>query len=457
MSETTGPPQPGTSSFDDHHLPALDLLNDCVHCGFCLPTCPTYVVTGEEMESPRGRIYLMDLAAKGEIPLDDAFGSRIDSCLGCLACTTACPSGVQYDKLIEAVRPQLERNVPRTSADRFFRAVIFSLFPYPGRLRLAALGGIAYQRLGIRALLHRLGVVRRLPARLRALEALLPPVTLRDLVRRTPPHVPATAVAPARLRVGLLAGCAQRVFFGDVNAATVRVLAAEGCEVFVPRDSQCCGALSMHAGREDDGLERARRTIDMFERYDLDVVVTNVAGCGSTLKEYGALLADDPDYRERAAAFSARTRDINELLAELAPLATRHPLPLRVAYHDACHLANAQRIRSQPREVLRAIPGLEVADIAEAEICCGSAGIYNLVQPEKAEELGRRKATSLRDARPEVIATANAGCLLQIRRHIGEDVPLVHPVQLVDASIRGVHPFRDSAGRLSRRRTAATE
>ncbi|MFF4792904.1 (Fe-S)-binding protein [Streptomyces sp. NPDC001276] len=446
MSETTNRPRPGTSSFDDRNPPARDLLDDCVHCGFCLPTCPTYVVTGEEMESPRGRIYLMDLAAKGEIPLNDAFGSRIDSCLGCLACTTACPSGVQYDKLIEAVRPQLERNVPRTTADRLFRAVIFKLFPHPGRLRLAALGGIAYQKLGIRALLHRLGVVRRLPARLRALEALLPPVTLSDLVRRTPSYVAATAVTPARLRVGLLAGCAQRVFFGDVNAATIRVLAADGCEVYVPRDHQCCGALSMHAGREDDGLEHARRTIDMFERYDLDVVVTNVAGCGSTLKEYGALLADDPDYRERAAAFSARTRDINELLAELAPLATRHALPLRVAYHDACHLANAQRIRSQPRQVLRAIPDLEVADIAEAEICCGSAGIYNLVQPEKAEELGRRKAANLHNARPEVIATANAGCLLQIRRYIGEDVPLVHPVQLVDASIRGVHPFHDSAG-----------
>ncbi|MBZ4020406.1 (Fe-S)-binding protein [Streptomyces purpurogeneiscleroticus] len=441
MSETPHQPQSGPGSFDDHHPPAQNLLDDCVHCGFCLPTCPTYVVTGEEMESPRGRIYLMDLAAKGEIPLDDAFSSRIDSCLGCLACTTACPSGVQYDKLIEAVRPQIERNVPRQPLDQLFRTLIFKLFPYPARLRLAALGGIAYQKLGIRALLHRLGIIQRLPARLQTLEALLPPVTLRNLFRHTPAFAAATTTAPARLRVGLLAGCAQRVFFGDVNAATIRVLAAEGCDVYIPQDRQCCGALSMHAGQEDDGLARARGTIDMFERYDLDVVVANVAGCGSTLKEYGDLLADDPDYQERAAAFSARVRDISELLAELTPLAERHPLPLRVAYHDACHLSNAQRIRSQPRQVLRAIPGLEVADIAEAEICCGSAGIYNLVQPEKAEELGRRKAANLHDAHPDAIATANAGCLLQIRRYIDQGVPLVHPVQLIDAAIRGVNPF----------------
>jgi glycolate oxidase iron-sulfur subunit len=403
------------------------------------------VVTGEEMESPRGRIYLMDLAAKGEIPLNDAFSSRIDSCLGCLACTTACPSGVQYDKLIEAVRPQIERNVRRGPLDRLFRTLIFQLFPYPRRLRMAALGGIAYQELGIRALFHRLGIIRRLPARLQALEALLPPVTLRDLFRHEPSYAAAAAGAPARLRVGLLAGCAQRVFFGDVNAATVRVLAAEGCDVHIPQEHQCCGALSMHAGREDDGLERARGTIDMFERCNVDIVVANVAGCGSTLKEYGDLLADDPVYSKRAATFSARVRDINELLAELAPLAERHPLPVRVAYHDACHLSNAQRIRAQPRQVLRAIPGLEIADIAEAEICCGSAGIYNLVQPDKAEELGRRKAANLHDVRPDVIATANAGCLLQIRRYIDQGIPLVHPVQLVDASIRGTNPFLEVA------------
>jgi len=244
----------------------------------------------------------------------------------------------------------------------------------------------------------------------------------------------------------MMPGCAQRVFFGDVNAATVRVLAAEGCDVHMPRDAVCCGALSVHAGREEDGLRRARATIEMFERYPVDVVVANVAGCGSTLKQYGDLLADDPAYAARAAAFAARVRDVGELLATLTPRAVRHRVPTTVAYHDACHLANAQGVRSQPREVLRGIPGLrvaDVADVAEAELCCGSAGIYNLVQPEKAEELGRRKAAHLEAVRPDVVATANAGCLLQIRRFLDAGIPVVHPVQLLDASIRGVDPLKE--------------
>lgn len=428
-----------STSYDAHHPPRRDVLDECVHCGFCLPTCPTYAVTGLETESPRGRIYMMDLAARGEIGVDEAFGEHIDSCLGCLACVTACPSGVQYDKLIESVRPQVERNVPRTRADRLFRGLVFSLFPYPNRLRVAALGGLVYQRTGLRALVHRLGLIDRLPARLRALESLLPPVTVRALFTRTPERTRPSG--PVRLRVGLLAGCAQRVFFGDVNAATVRVLAAEGCDVLVPRDRQCCGALSVHAGREEEGLDRARATIAMFERYRLDVVVANVAGCGSTLKEYGDLLADDPEWAERAKAFSAKVRDVTELLAELSPRAPRHPISTRVAYHDACHLSNAQKIRSQPRAVLRSIPDLQLHDIAEAELCCGSAGIYNLVEPETAEELGQRKARNIEAVSPDVVVTANAGCLLQIRRFLDDGIPLLHPVQLVDASIRGVDPL----------------
>ncbi|MEV6904090.1 heterodisulfide reductase-related iron-sulfur binding cluster [Amycolatopsis sp. NPDC051372] len=428
------------SSFDEHHPPKRELLDDCVHCGFCLPTCPTYAVTGQEMESPRGRIYLMDLAAKGEIGLDETFGHHMDTCLGCLACTTACPSGVQYDKLIESVRPQVERHVPRGLFDKVFRALVFSLFPYPRRLRLAAFGGLLYTRLGLRALVHRLGILKLLPPRLRALEALLPPVTLRALLAKTPERTLKPA-GEARLRVGLLAGCANRVFFGDVNAATIRVLAAEGCDVYVPQDNQCCGALSVHAGREEDGLTRAKATIEMFERYDLDVVVANVAGCGSTLKEYGDLLADVPEYAERARTFASRVRDINELIADLPARATRHPMKTKVAYHDACHLANAQGIRRQPRELLRSIPELSVHDIAEAELCCGSAGIYNLVEPETAEELGRRKAKHLADVEPDVVATANAGCLLQIRRFLDQGVPVVHPIQLLDASIREADPL----------------
>ena len=432
-------------SFDEHNPPRRQLLDECVHCGFCLPTCPTYAITGEEMESPRGRIYLMDLAARGEIGVDEAFGNHIDSCLGCLSCVTSCPSGVRYDKLIEAVRPQVERQVPRGFLDKLFRRFIFALFPHPDRLRLAALGGLLYTRSGIRALVHALGIVKLLPARLRTLEALLPPVTFRALFSSVPEET--LSPRPARLRVGLLAGCANRIFFGDVNAATVRVLTAEGCDVFVPRDKQCCGALSLHAGYEEDGVERAKATIEMFERYQLDVVVTNVAGCGSALKEYADLLAGHPEYAERAKTFAAKARDITELIAELPAQAERHPIALKVAYHDACHLAHAQGIRRQPREVLRSIPELSVHDVAEADLCCGSAGIYNLLQPAKAEELGRRKADNLQEVEPDVVASANAGCLLQIRRFLDKGIPVVHPIQLLDAAIRGVDLFAKDTSR----------
>jgi glycolate oxidase iron-sulfur subunit len=427
----------GTGIFDALHPPADELISDCVHCGFCLPSCPTYTLWGEEMDSPRGRIYLMKAGKEGTVAMDDTYAGHFDACLGCMACVTACPSGVQYDQLLEAVRPQLERNHPRTRSDRLFRAAIFALFPYPNRLRIAAVFGSVYQKL-LRGLLQKTGVLRLLPARLQAMEALLPPMRLRDLTTRLPEHTPAHG--PTRHRVAMLTGCAQQVFFSDVNAATVRVLAAEGCEVFAPADQKCCGALSVHAGREPEALVRARALIDRFARLDVDSIVVNVAGCGSTLKDYGALLRDDPAYAEKATAFSAKVRDISELLDQLGPVAPRHPITARVAYHDACHLAHAQKIRSQPRAVLATIPGLDVLDIPEWEICCGSAGIYNLVQPEPAEELGRRKVANILSVTPDVIATANPGCLLQIRRYLDPPVPLYHPVQLLDFAIRGVHP-----------------
>ncbi len=421
------------SSFDAHRPPERDLLDDCVHCGFCLPTCPTYQLWGEEMDSPRGRIYLMDLAEKGEIPLDGALTEHIDACLGCMACVTACPSGVQYDRLLESVRPQIERNVERLRGERLFRAAVFALFPYRRRLRVAALPGALYQRLRRVPAVARL--VSRLPARLAAMESLLPPVSAREAFARLPVLTP--AVGERRGRVALLSGCVQDVFFHRVNAATVRVLTAEGYDVLVPRDQQCCGALELHAGRENSALNRARRTITRFEKLDVDHVVTNVAGCGSSMKEYGHLLSDDLGWARRATTFSARVRDIHEVLAAAEPRAPRHPFRGRVAYHDACHLGHAQKVRAQPRAVLRSIPELELVDLPEAELCCGSAGIYNLLMPDAAAELGARKAANVRSVRPDVIVTANPGCLLQIARHLGEDIPLLHPVQLLDASIRG--------------------
>jgi glycolate oxidase iron-sulfur subunit len=433
-SADTNLPQTGPSSFDDRRPPQRELLDDCVHCGFCLPTCPTYQLWGEEMDSPRGRIYLMNLAEKGEIDLPGPFTEHIDRCLGCMACVTACPSGVQYDRLLESVRPQIERNVPREKSDAWFRNAIFALFPYKRRLRAAAVPGALYQRL--RRIPAVAKLASKLPGRLGAMESLLPPVSVREAFARLPVHTP--AVGARRARVALLSGCVQDVFFHRVNVATVRVLAAEGCDVLVPREQQCCGALELHAGREDSALARAKREIAVFEKLDVDHVVTNVAGCGSSMKEYGHLLADDPEWAERAAAFSKRVRDVHEVLAELGPQAPRHPFRGRVAYHDACHLGHAQQVRSQPREVLRSIPDLELVDLPEAALCCGSAGIYNMIMPDAASELGARKAANVRSVEPDVVVTANPGCLLQIGKHLGQDLPLLHPVQLLDASIRGV-------------------
>jgi glycolate oxidase iron-sulfur subunit len=428
-------------AFDMHHPPDPELIADCVHCGFCLPTCPTYLLWGEEMDSPRGRIYLMKMASDGQIGLTDHMTRHMDRCLGCMACVTACPSGVQYDKLIEATRAQVERHAPRTFLDRAFRSLLFALFPHPRRLRTLIPALWLYQRSGVPRLVRARAVSRLIPARLRSMEAMLPTVRLHDARDSLPAYVPA-AGSPCR-RVGLVAGCVQRVFFDAVNAATIRVLAADGCDVVVPRAQGCCGALSFHSGREDEGLAYARRLIDAFETAEVDTIVANAAGCGSSLKDYGYLLRDDPVYAERARAFSAKVRDVTELLAELEPRAPRHPLRLRVAYHDACHLGHAQGVRKQPRAVLRAIPELEVVDIPEAEICCGSAGIYNLLQPEAAAELGERKARNIQRMQPQVIATANPGCLLQISSalgHLHARIPTCHPVELVDASIRGVMP-----------------
>lgn len=432
------PPLCADSAFDALRPPSAATLADCVHCGFCLPACPTYELWGEEMDSPRGRIHLMGQARDGAASLDATFVGHMDACLGCMACVTACPSGVAYDQLIEATRAQVERNVTRSRADRWFRAGIFALFPHPARLRVALVLAWVYQRLGLQALARRAGLLAALPARLRAVEALLPPVTLRGLASRgVAAHTPADQ---PRRRVGLLTGCVQRVLFDDVNAATARVLAAEGCAVVAPPAQGCCGALMVHAGHADAARERARALIDTFEAAGVDTVVTNAAGCGSTIKEYGHLLADDPDYAERAAHLAARARDVTELLAELEPRAPRHPVAARVAYQDACHLRHAQGVRAAPRTLLEAIPGVDLVELAEPDMCCGSAGIYNLVQPDAAEELGVRKAGHVRAARPDVLASSNPGCAMQLRRHLDGAVPIVHPVQLVDASIRGERP-----------------
>ena len=427
------------SSFDHHHPPSKDLLSDCVHCGFCLPACPTYVLWGEEMDSPRGRIYMMAKASQGEAPLDQNFRLHMDQCLGCMACMTACPSGVQYDKLIEDSRAQVERNIPRTTADSLFRKLLFATFPYPRRLRLMAGPLFLYQRSGLQSLVRASGLLKLLPERFAAMEAVLPTVPAR--FTWTMPEL-VSAMAPTRGRVGMLTGCVQQAFFSHVNAATARVLSAEGFEVVIPGGQPCCGALMVHSGLEDQAAAMARKLIALFEAASVDTIVINAAGCGSTMKEYGHLFRDDPQWAARARAFSAKCRDITEILCSVPSVALRHPLPVRVAYHDACHLRHAQGIYQQPRQLLSEIPQLEVAEIAEASLCCGSAGVYNLLQPEPARQLGDRKVSHLLDAHSQAVVSGNPGCLLQLmgglRRRGERTLPAFHMVELLDASIRGL-------------------
>jgi glycolate dehydrogenase iron-sulfur subunit len=422
-----------TGAFDTHRPPAQELIDVCVHCGFCLPTCPTYVLWNEEMDSPRGRIVLMNAAREDADKLSDSMVTHWDRCLGCMACVTACPSGVEYGKLLEATRPQVERNYRRPFRERAFRRMVFETFTHPGRLRALVPAAVAGRRLGITG---KPGGEPGRFARLGVLRALTPDVSLKASVTRIPELTPARG--ERRGRVGMLLGCVQRVFFHDVNAATVRVLAAEGFEVFAPRSVRCCGALMLHSGAEADALELAKKMIEAFE--DCDHVAVNAAGCSSSMKEYGHLLADDEEWAERAEKFSDKVRDVSQLLTEADPVAPRHPVPLKVAYHDACHLAHAQKIRSEPRKMLSAIPELEVVEPAEWEICCGSAGIYNIMQPEAGRELGRRKAKNLLDTDAEAIASGNPGCTLQISAYLREQdrpLPVFHPIELVDRSIRG--------------------
>jgi glycolate oxidase iron-sulfur subunit len=424
-----------TPAFDAHRPPSAELAADCVHCGFCLPTCPTYVLWGEEMDSPRGRIDIMKGALEGDA-FDASSVRHLDQCLGCMSCVTACPSGVQYDKLIESTRAQLERRVDRPRSEKVLREAIYAVFPYPRRLRALRGPLRAYQATGLGRLLARSGLLARLPEPLRAMESLAPKL---GRTGRLPARTPARGTR--RRTVGLLTGCVQGAFFPDVNAATVRVLAAEGCDVVVPQRQGCCGALSAHAGREPEALDFAKRVIETFEAAGVETIVVNAAGCGSNLKEYGHQLRDEPDWAARAQALAAKVRDITELLDELGPVAERHPLPMAVAYQDACHLAHAQRVRDQPRRLLRGIPGVEVRELTESEICCGSAGTYNLLHPEPARELGERKANAVLATGADVMVTANPGCWMQVATtlaRMGERMPVAHTVQVLDASIRGV-------------------
>ena len=429
------------TNFDAKNPPQSELIDACVHCGFCLATCPSYRVIGKEMDSPRGRIYLMDAINQGEAAIDNTTTQHFDSCLGCLACVTTCPSGVQYDRLLAATRPQIERNQTRSLPDRLIRTLIFNLFPYPNRLRTFLPPLWLYQKSGLQKLIRNTGMLKKLTPRLAAMEAILPQITTLAPQDNLPEVIPARG--EKRYRVGMILGCVQRLFFSPVNEATARVLTANGCEVVIPRSQGCCAALPAHQGQEAQAQALARQMIDSFINEDLDAIIINAAGCGHTLKEYGHIMADDAEYKEKAEHFATKVKDVQEFLAEIELTAELHPLAaeeLTLVYQDACHLLHGQKISVQPRQLLRKIPGVKLREPLDASLCCGSAGIYNMLQPETADELGKQKANNLVKTGASVIASPNPGCSLQIQKHLelqGSQVKILHPIELLDYSIRG--------------------
>ena len=404
----------------------INAIRSCVHCGICLPVCPTYRTLGEEMDSPRGRVYLMRAVAEGRLEITDTYTRHLDLCLGCRACETACPAGVPFGSLLETARADIER-AGRPIRRRLMDAFVFGVFPYPQRLAIA-LGLLRrYRRWGLQALVRRAGLLRRFP-RLAAMDALLPEVPRTDF--ELPEFL--AARGRARGRVALLVGCVQRYLFADVNLDTMRLLAAAGWDVVAPRGQGCCGALELHGGRLDAFRARARALAAALPS-DVDWIVTNAAGCGSALRDYAHWVGDDA----AASRLAVRTRDVSELLADAdLPL---NPLPLTVTYHDPCHLAHGQRVRTAPRTALGRIPGLTLVPLADSELCCGSAGVYNVLEPEMADQLLALKIARIVETGARAVATGNPGCLMQIARGARErglDLEVVHPVTLLARALR---------------------
>ncbi len=408
---------------------------ECVHCGLCTASCPTYVETCNENDSPRGRIYLMRAVADGRLEMGPGVREHLELCLDCRACETACPSGVQYGRMIEPFKIALQKSAaPGQKTSLLQRLILHHLFPYRGRVKLALVPARLLQRIGVLDWAERAGLTRLLPLTLRRMQAMLPQLTRGS--GRLPRVLP--AIGPKRARVALFLGCVADAMFPETNSATARVLQQNGCEVVISPGQVCCGAIHYHSGVEGPALKLAHENMAAFPVDEIDAIIVNAAGCGAMLKDYAHILPDAD--HEAAARFTAKVKDISEFLMALGPIPPRNSLPMKVVYHDACHLCHAQQIRSQPRALLAMIPGLQLVPLEESEICCGAAGTYNLTQPEMSERLGRRKMDHIDATGAEMVVTGNVGCILQIARKIkerGRKVQVAHPVDLLDRAYKG--------------------
>ncbi|RMF85782.1 MAG: 4Fe-4S dicluster domain-containing protein [Nitrospinota bacterium] len=425
--------------FDTYEAPEYEKLQECIHCGLCLPYCPTYRILGMENDSPRGRLYLMRAVADGKIPMTKNFVRHMYLCLDCRACETACPSGVKFGELMETTRGQIERVLPRPWYVRLFRRLAFgTILSNPKWLALVADFTLLYQKSGLQKFIRRLGILDYLPDSLNVMEQMLPeslpPKALRYELKEVTP-----ARGETQRRVGFLSGCVMQLWFTPTNLATVNVLARNGCEVVTPAAQRCCGALHAHSGEREMAKALARHNIDVFTAADVEAIIVNAAGCGAFLKEYAHLLKHDREYRDKAEAFSQKVKDISEFLTAIPLQKPQGEIRARVAYDDPCHLLHGQKIGQQPRDLLRMIPGIELVNVKEADWCCGSAGIYNIIQPAVSLELLERKIKHLQAVNPDIIASGNPGCLLQIGRGVkqsGMSAEVVHPIDLLERSYR---------------------
>lgn len=447
----------------DDSIPALELDPrtfqrglSCVHCGLCLPACPTYTQTLNEADSPRGRIQLMLGLADGRIPLTETAQQHLDLCLDCRSCESACPSGVVYHELIEETRAKLKCESPRTFSTRLMELLFLHLFTDPDRLRLVLLPARILQKLGLYNLLRKIGLFKLLPDNFRKMEQMLPPdgplwpkaLPARsraggmDVLMNSLDPYNASHSRP-KLRVGFLPGCVGSVMFETVNRQAVELLAAAGADVLVPPAQTCCGAIHHHCGHHVPAMDRAKRNIDAFlpiHGEQVDVIATTIAGCGAMLREYDHLLRDDPAYADRARTFASRVRDISEVLLDLGLPAMHHPVNETITYHDACHLLHAQKVAAPPRRLLASIPGLKIIPLGESDICCGAAGTYNLTQPAMATDLAARKISHIEETRTTTCATGNVGCAMHLQsesRARGKNLTIVHPVELLHRAVFG--------------------